>query len=149
LDGELIKMGLIQANSDPCVYYKERDVIVGVYVDDICLRGRREKIAVTKRLISDRFDVRELGRLFMFLSMRVSHSGLNATTIDQAGYAHGLLHNQGMEDCRGVMTPLILPKKLRNVEDEDTETDYQEKYRSTMGKLLYLANGTRPDLSFV
>jgi len=85
--------------------------------------------------------------------MRVIHSGLNATTIDQAGYAHELLQNEGMENCRGVMTPLILPKKLRNVEDEDTgetnETDCQEKYRSTMGSLLYLANGTRPDLSFV
>jgi hypothetical protein len=40
---QLKNIGLRQCTGDPCVYYAT-DLVVGVYVDDLLLVGKREEI---------------------------------------------------------------------------------------------------------
>ena len=50
----------------------EEPVIIAVYVDDILVAGRTDKIiAEVKTAIANRFDVKDMGKLHYFLGVKV------------------------------------------------------------------------------
>ena len=58
-----------------------------------------------------------------------------------------MLEKFGMEDAKSVATPCDANNKLVKVEDGE-ERIGQGIYQSTVGSLMYLATGTRPDIIF-
>lgn len=69
--------------------------------------------------------------------------------IDQLAFIKDLVIEKKLTDCNA---NVILIKTGLAIEIEDpknyNETDLQE-YQSLIGKLIYLAYGTRPDIAFI
>ena len=59
----------------------EEPVIIAVYVDDILVVGRTDKIiAEVKTAIANQFDIKDMGKLYYFLGVKVVQD-LEAGTI--------------------------------------------------------------------
>ena len=74
LDQYLKELGVLQSDSDPCVYIAAVDemAIVGIYVDDIVIAcGSEEQLKKFKSSICKRFNVKDLGKLHHFLGMKI------------------------------------------------------------------------------
>jgi len=125
--------------------YVGKDLIIAVYVDDLTLFGLKSEIDQVKRALSERLDVKDLGTAHMLLSLHICRPSEGVITMDQIHYLDEILKEFGMEDCRGKVSPLPV--------GEDKEADCnvscdQAKYGKAIGSLLYLANGTCPDVAF-
>ena len=65
----------MQSTSDPCIYKQDTGgeiFIVGAYVDDIVLAGQSDKkIKKVKDVLSQKFDMKDMGKLRYFLGTKV------------------------------------------------------------------------------
>ena len=69
-----LKMGFIQAMSDPCLYIASEGepFIIGIYVDDIPLVGKSDqRMAEVKKALAMQFEVKDVGELHYFLGMKI------------------------------------------------------------------------------
>ena len=104
-------MGFKQTSGDPCLYVhldSEGEMfLVGVYVDDIILRGKSNiKMSVVKKELSHKFEMKDLGPLHYFLVVKVIHKRESgAIWVGQPVYAEKILQRYGMQDSKPVSTP--------------------------------------------
>ena len=81
LDQHFRDMNLKQSNADPCTYISDgkETVIVAVHVDDFIIATENEEtMKAIKKLISEKFEVKDIGELKSFLGVHVKriHEGL-------------------------------------------------------------------------
>ena len=148
LDTHLRSLNLQQSQADPCVYTSrgEETVIVAIYVDDILIATENEKTMLkVKKMISEKFDVKDLGELRSFLGVKVEMLS-NGIWIGQPGYATKVLEKFDMIDAKPVSTPVDVSQKLNSASSEPAVD--RSHYQSAVGSLLYLSNWTRPDITF-
>ena len=67
---------LIRSEVDPCLYVSsdeggETDLLVAVYVDDLAILGRKQKVEDFKCAISSRHNMKDLGDLTRILGIEV------------------------------------------------------------------------------
>jgi len=92
-----------------------------------------------------KLDIRKLGNMTQFLSMTVNYEG-EQMTICQSDYIWSRLKDFHLENAVGRSAPLEINRD-DGMESGDEPYDV-EKYRKAVGKLLYLAVTTRPDIAF-
>ena len=152
LDKKLKNMGFKQCESDPCIYIKEAKeeyCVIAVYVDDLIVGGESEgNVERTKKIISDKFEVTDMGTLHYFLGVKVvQKASTGEIWIGQPNFTNELLKKFQMSESKPVETPcdpgMKLSKKTENEEEFDTI-----KYQSAVRSLLYLLTRSRPDLAF-
>ena len=152
LDKKLKDMGFKQCISDPCIYIKDTEegyCLIAVYVDDLIVGGENDKnIEYTKKTISDKFEVTDMGALHYFLGVKViQNPDTGEIWIGQPNFTRELLKKLKMAECKPVDTPsdpsIKLSKKTENEEEFD-----KVKYQSAIGSLLYLSTRSRPDIAF-
>ncbi|KAJ1523108.1 hypothetical protein ONE63_001001 [Megalurothrips usitatus] len=150
----LIKIGLIQCESDPCVYYQQ-DIIVGIHVDDMLVVGqwRSQRVRVRARsemeshCVPEEIKIKDLGPASLILSVRVTRKTDRSVKIDQNQYVEKVLEEFEAEDLFGHPAPL--PSKMERREHQNEENEFDDtKYRQAIGCILYAAGGTRPDLAY-
>src|SRR6266576_6688813 len=113
----------------------------------------------------------ELGEVWKFLGLQIERDIVNKTlTIHQTKYIENILKRFEMSDCHAVRTPIItnaaekqqIKSKERLVNSNNRKGRKAKKilensrgvetknfpYRETIGSLMYLANGSRPDLTY-
>ena len=149
LDEFLKEIGLKESIADPCVYYNiEQGLIVGVYVDDKFLIVRDTEVLNNfKTKLLNRFKARDLGEASEILSIKIERQTDGSVCLDQTAYAEEILNTFGMADCKPASTPLDAGTKFTK-ESENDSVRTNKPYREVVGSLLYLANGTRPDLAY-
>ena len=149
LHAYLTENGFKQNPADNCQYTKENQnekVIVIVWVDDLIIAGNNEEVVkCVKRMLTERFKMKDLGRLNYFLGIDFSQSE-GQVTMTQERYANKILSRFGMKDCKPRETPC--ESKLEFSDNAEKLAD-SRIYREAVGSLVYLATCTRPDLSFV
>lgn len=151
LNACLKDMGFTQSTSDPCIYMDTGGdgFCIGVYVDDLVLCGRSdERIREVKNILSQRFDIKDLGILHHFLGVTVEkNEEKKQIWIGQPTYTRNLLAKLGMQECKSVGTPVDVNSKLvKAVEAE--EAVEQQQFQSAIGSLMYLSVCTRPDIAY-
>ena len=155
LDKTLCKLGLQRAKSDPCIFFKsdsESLLIVAVYVDDLLiLSNSKNDKQHLKNELKQTFKMKDLGEAHHILGMRINRDREKGTiTLDQTSYIKNMLYSYGMEDCKEACTPLALGQTLSKEMSPKTEEDRrlmeEVPYRQAIGSLLYVAQGTRPDI---
>ncbi|XP_016186367.1 uncharacterized protein LOC107628073 [Arachis ipaensis] len=115
-----------------------------VYVDDLVITGNDEKeINQIKRILDEKFKIKDIGDLKFFLGMEGTRSK-KGIALYQRKYVMDLLKETRFEDCKPATTPLDYTVKLSR-EKEKLLKDHSG-YRKLVGRLLYLVN-TRPDIS--
>ena len=120
-------------------------VIACLYVDDMLIISRDISeildINATKRILENKFDMKDLGVADAILGIRI-HQTPQGLTLSQSHYIEKVL-NKFMEF--GIAkTPLDVNFVLRK---NKGESDSQLEYARVLGCLMYIMNFTRPDIA--
>ncbi|XP_072058161.1 uncharacterized mitochondrial protein AtMg00810-like [Arachis hypogaea] len=148
LKSVLVELGFKQCKPDYSLFTKSTPkgfTTVLIYVDDLILAGDDlNEIENVKKILDDRFWIKDIGDLKYFLSLEVARSQ-RGIDLYQQKYVLDLLKETGFEGCKPVPTPMDYGAKLSK-SDGKLLSD-STPYRRIIEKLLYLSN-TRPDISF-
>jgi hypothetical protein len=148
IDKTMKRAGLVPTNADPCVYVdKNTRTFVLIYVDDILIiSGNQERERQIKDVLSKAFRIKDFGLAKYCLGIQIEQNE-NEICLSQAGYIREILKRYRMEDCKPVLTPLAVGSKLSELHSEDDNEDTNFPFRELIGALMYVAVGTRPDIS--
>ncbi|MBW0535337.1 hypothetical protein O181_075052, partial [Austropuccinia psidii MF-1] len=149
LKGWLCQVGFSSCVLDPCIFFREGDhpVWLYVHVDDIAIFGKN--VSVFKEELKSKFEIKDISPADLMLGIKVTHSS-GCVSLDQAHFIESLLELYGMGSCKPVATPLLpnthlVPATKQEIEKFDM---LGVNYRSAIGSINYLSTGTRPDLSY-
>jgi hypothetical protein len=144
----LVTSGFQTSNVDFSLYVKKTDrgiVVIVIYVDDLIItKDSYVDIFNLKKLLKQKFEMKDLGELHYFLGIEVTQSPKGIWLL-QKQYALNKLSEYGMTGCKPISIPLEQNVKLSaDVGDlvEDTTM-----YRRIVGSLIYMTI-TRPDLNY-
>lgn len=148
LDAALLSFGLKKSEEDPCVYFAaDGNLIVAIYVDDFLIFFKDPTIRDELKLkLSTKFHMKDMGRAKTCVGMTIDYEK-DFISINQEAYANDVLKRFGMADCKPVGSPCDPSQKLISGTD-DLEETADIPYREAVGSLLFLVQGTRPDLAF-
>lgn len=149
----LIKLGFTETKYDPCLYVNRRNknyMFIGVYVDDIIIASKDEEwIKQMKKNLSEKFKMKDLNEINYCLGIEFAmNEKKNEIFLSQKKYITDLLFKYNMNESKPVVTPLDSSNILTKTEDVCEETMKSIPYRQLIGSLMYLAIGTRPDISY-
>ncbi|SOV03955.1 uncharacterized protein UDID_19367 [Ustilago sp. UG-2017a] len=147
-DRSLRRMGFFQVECTPCIYTKGQGkdmAIVVIYVDDtLVIAPRLETVLRVKKQISQRWKMEDSGEVSHFLSIKISRNRVMHTmTIGQSGYIDQVLAKHLDKRTKPTMVPMQSIPEGTLV----ASAAQQKEYPVIVGKLLWVANSTRPDLS--
>ena len=102
-----------------------------------------------KTILFRLLDVRLYGKLSIFIGWNLFYH-LNIIKLDQQGYIKEIFEQSGMLYANPTGTPLPKNADLSSANEVDHVLSKKDHptYRSIIGRFLYLATYTRPDLSF-
>ena len=146
-------LGFRRCKSDPILYcHSSKQLYVLAYVDDLLVAGDSEKPkefieALNKELLVKVTAKLDAGTEASFLGRRLRHNGDSIDLFMPQTYVDELLALYSMKDSNCVSTTGTA--SLKRLEDSDQASDKTEhaKYRTAVGKLLWMAF-VRPDCSF-
>lgn len=98
-------------------------------------------------------NLKDLGQVNEILGMYVEHEGATGNIrVSQKAYVRRIIEKFGMTSANPVSTPIEVGIRLSHEDEaaskEEKDEMKQTPYRELVGSLVYLANITRPDLSF-
>ena len=152
----LKREGFVTTDEVPTVFFKLSNngpCITSVYVDDTNAMGCPKAVDSTVNILKQNFKMKDFGTVTGCIGIQIDHLN-QGTFIHQTQMVDKILLCMGMVDAPMKQTPLAV-RNVRfdsdiyrsGVEDEEFYP-YIESYRSMIGMLSYLANTTRPDISF-
>ena len=101
-----------------------------------------------KRVLAEKFDIKDLGELKYFLRVSTHVNHKNGTVwISQPIHTKKVLKKYGMEYAKVIITPVDVGTKLVKA-STDSELFDPVLYQSAVGSLLYLSTKTRPDIAY-
>ena len=156
IDAFLKGNGYKCSTADSCLYIKSikedngqvKFVIIALYVDDILIvSNNNEMLNAEKKLLGQKFDMVDQGKLHYILGMSIHRDRAAKTLkIKQSKYLESVLKKFDMENCKPVSTPLEPGRKFVKLQENETPVDVQ-RYQMAIGCLTYAATATRPDIA--
>jgi hypothetical protein len=154
---DLLSIGFKTSPLDPCVYIKERKgqspILIGLFVDDFFLlcEDDAERKDIFNRL-SKEFELQDLGWLRSCLGIRFTQNK-GITKMDQTEYIEETIIGEHQFDKikHFVATPFIgqpLTPLDEEITTEDGDPMSLKEYQEICGKLIWVSDQTRPDISF-
>ncbi|KAM2294258.1 hypothetical protein ACFX1S_034183 [Malus domestica] len=152
----LIKEGYTNNVICPCVFIKKSNsgfAIVAVYVDDMNLVETLEELNKTVEYLKSEFEMKDLGKTKYCLGLQIEHYA-SGILVHQSAYIEKIHKRFGMNRAYPLSTLIVMRsldiKKDQFPPKEDDEMVLGPKvpYLSAIGALLYLAQCTRPDITF-
>jgi hypothetical protein len=145
----LVTSGFQTSNANFSLYVKKTNhgiIVIIIYVDDLIIIGDNNvDIFDLKKLLKQKFEMKDLGELRYFLGIEVIQSPKGIWLL-QRQYALNKLSEYGMTGCKPISIPLEQNVKLSA--DEGDLVEDTTMYRRIVGSLIYMTI-TRPDLSYV
>lgn len=157
LDSVLIRNGFQRLLVDPCVYFDitlPKMTFVAVFIDDLLIfTNDQQKKLFLKKKLSERFKMTDLGESNFCVGLRLTRDRAKGTIfLDQKRHIADLLLKFNMVDCNPVDTPMDPNQKLSKSMSPQSPSEREEMsripYQELIGGLLYIAQGTRPDITF-
>ena len=149
-DDIVLSNGFLLNQADKCVYSKfdkfGKGIIICLYVDDMLLFGTsQDQIDETKKFLSSKFSMKDLGEAEVILGIRIIKEAPNRISITQSHYIEKVLKRFNYGNCTPVSTPMdpnvkLLPNRGKTVS--------QLEYSKVIGCLMYAMISTRPDIAF-
>ena len=155
-DKVLRQLGLTQAEPDECLYLGN-NVTVVVYVDDFLIVGNHSDAESLMSLICSRMKVDRRGGLvkagdkITMLGINIVHTG-TGFILSQKAKTQEFVDAFTNDRSASSSTPMDdwrLKEWFAAHEQGGEKAVDRTKYLQAIGKLLYLATATRPDLAFV
>ena len=148
----LVKYGFTQNLADPGCFIITVDdhlYVLAVYVDDCVLFGKSGPfIAMFKADFGKRFKIEDLGAVSWLLGCEITRDRKNRILrIGQRQFCVDMLEQFGMLDCSPTGTPLSARTTDGPPIKSPPLNTKKFDYPALVGKLLYLSNCTRPDIT--
>jgi hypothetical protein len=141
-------IGFKPSTADSSVFINERGVIIALYVDDTLVFGKATKdIDWTKRKLKRFHPMKDSGLAKKILGNRITWLPNGSVRLDQEFYATQMLNEFGMNHSKDRILPLG-PSTNLFADSQRLPKDLHSKFRSIIGRLIFLAGGTRPDIQF-
>ena len=156
LSDYLINKGYVNNVICPCVFIKKTIsgfVIIAVYVDDLNIIGTENEINEATVYLKEEFEMKDLGKTKYCLGLQIEHMH-NGIFVHQSNYTEKILKRFNMDKANPLSTPMVVRSlnietdPFRPCEENEEILDSEFPYLSAIGALMYLANCTRPDISF-
>ncbi|KAE8192250.1 hypothetical protein A4X06_0g6265 [Tilletia controversa] len=154
LKARLLLAGYEQVGSEPCLFVRfgaGGSVILAVYVDDIVIAARgQEGVAKVKAEFASWYKITDNGGLSHILGMRVDHDPRTRTAkLGQTAYIDFLVRKYKMESETALPTPMTDASRQLgpNLSGQASKSEVHD-FAALIGCLLWLAQGTRPDIAF-
>lgn len=152
-NGELIKLGFVSSESDPCMYInKSRELIVLVYVDDISIVSpSKQQIEWFKKQFAKAFKIKDLGELKKLLGIEIERDRATRTIrLSQTTYIKKVLEGLDMGEDRHRGKPDIPLNGYDYISPASPEEEHIDRidYSRVVGKLMHMMVYTRPDIAF-
>jgi hypothetical protein len=144
----LLSKGFIMGKVDTTLFTKKigNDLFVlQIYVDDIIFGSTNQDICEEfGKMMASEFEMCMIGELSYFLSLQIKQLK-NDIFVSQGKYIKDMLKKFGMEDAKGISTPMGTNGNL----DSDVSGNMvdQKMYWSMIGSQLYVT-APRPDVMF-
>jgi hypothetical protein len=159
LDKFLKSLGYNSSSIDECLYVKHvnnKTIYLPLYVDDtlaIYHHSIEHIWLADKQALSNKFSVKDIGDCEWILHMAITRDRMNKTiSLSQETYIKSILEQHNMLDIKPVNNPhwvndiTICPD---NIEPQLLNESEHHLYRSIVGSMLYAANITRIDISYI
>lgn len=145
----IISLGFDRSKHDNCLYTKTNkmaQVYILLYVDDLLIcSSNYDELVKVKQKLSHRFEMTDLGKIKNFLGIEVEYiQDTKVMSLNQKTYIKSLTEKYQITESKSYKTPMEMNLKLELSESYDSNI----KYRNLIGALLYISQGTRPDISY-
>lgn len=150
----LTSAGYTRSVLDPCVYFKfvnnKKKIFIAIYVDDVliftnCLELKHE----LHNILTSNFKMKDLGVAKFCVGLHITRDRKNNIIyVDQTKYIEELLEKFGMTQCNAIDTPSDPNQRLSKEARVDNFDPDVVPYQQAVGCILYLTQGTRPDIAF-
>lgn len=150
LSDALVNFGLLKSNLDPCVFFgKEKMLVIAVYVDDMLIFYRsRDNLDEIKKYLNEKFHMKDIGHATECIGLKINQFS-EKIEVDQTKYIEEVIRRFNQVDEKVAKTPSDPNVKLSiKMVDEQNEITGRVPYQEAVGSLLYIAQGTRPDIAF-
>ncbi len=142
--------GWAQSNVDACLFTKLHDdgqrTWIITYVDDLIISGSSERhIRACKQQIKESFEAEDLGPLTWYLGLHLTSPADGVLHIAQTQAINDIVNDYNLAAAASVSTPMRVGIDASSISEQP---DRRLPFRNLVGSLLYLANRTRPDVSF-
>jgi hypothetical protein len=156
----LVSMDYFVSPCDPAVFYRYEDdgqkSYLFVFVDDIIIAHSSQlHIDSIKEELSGHLEITDCGQLHCFTAIEIVRGMDQSVFIHQATYADSLIKKFHTFDTSKAtpLPPGVQFSKLQSSQHENATHPNNLpadplKYRQLIGSLAYLANQTRPDISY-
>ncbi|UYV61059.1 hypothetical protein LAZ67_1003272 [Cordylochernes scorpioides] len=152
----LIKFDLKPSISDSCVYTmkcKQAYILLAIYVDDclICSVNKQHLDDIVQYLNSN-FEIKTFTADY-FLGLQIYRDRTTKILfLHQASYIERTLEHYNLLEIKLQSVPSDpyskLTKKMCPTDNQEIEEMNKIPYRQTIGSLMYLMTGTRPDIAY-
>ncbi|KAH9649116.1 hypothetical protein KPL70_025868 [Citrus sinensis] len=156
-DEFMVTHGFIRCSYDCCVYYKllkdDLYIYLLLYVDDMLIACKiREEIEDLKKILSSKFDMKNLGIAKKILGVEIERNrAAGLMFLSQRKYLTRVLHLFQMLNSKPVVTPLAAHFRLNNLQSPKTSEEKLKMedvpYANAVGCLMYAMVLTRPYIS--
>ena len=149
-------IGFSRCDSDWSVYTRRSPSAFSMSatsVDDIIVASdSQQESDLCARQINDKFLTTDCGDAEWILGCRITRCrSKRLLMIDQSQFVCSILRDFGLENCNPVKTPCPdwrLTKDMCPRNDAEQEIANALPYRTLVGKCMYLATCTRPDIAY-
>lgn len=157
LDAAIKSIGFRQSEIDLCVYYLIKGKLmtfIAVHVDDLMIFSNDKEVrSHLKNQLSAQFKMTDLGTATYCVGFHVTRDReAGKIYLDQEKHIRELLIKFNMNDCKTATTPgdpnQRLTKDMSPKTSEELEEMFNVPYQNAVGGLLYIAQGTRPDIAY-
>jgi hypothetical protein len=142
----LLCLGFCQSQADCCLFWR-CDCIILIYVDDCRIFAPSQStIDQVIAALSNTYNLQDEGDISACLGVQVTKDPNNDTiTLTQPGLIGQVIQDVGLTDfSKGEETPA---DSLLHADKDGAPRHESWNYPSIIGKLNYIANNTRPDIS--
>jgi len=138
-------MNFKRSEADPCLYWKENIFIIS-WIDDLLIVGPSAGVQATKNEFAKRFDTVDVGDLSEYIGCKITPTA-NGFKITQPILIQSFVDEFGIVESNHT-TPAVPGQVLVNCDiNQQVNPALQAKFRTGVGKLLYLQRWSRPDIS--
>ncbi|GAX74918.1 hypothetical protein CEUSTIGMA_g2364.t1 [Chlamydomonas eustigma] len=146
----LTGLGFTQSEADPAMYFQavngQLEVIL-THVDDLLIASADlDRVQWIKHPLKQQVDIKDMGPASYYLAMEISRRD-GRIHLTQKKYTKELLDRFAPMGLWGRESPLEDKLQLSRKEGERLCDKQAARYRETVGGLMYLQTGTRPDLA--
>jgi len=150
LDAKLTKKGYLRLEANPCVYIwrvGEDFAIITVWVDDLLIFATT--VELKNKVISDvesEWQITDLGEPSKIVGIEITRTP-ESIAISSSNYIESILQKEGLGKSNSVSTPLD-PNVPIEPNPEGNIGDRSNSFARLLGELQYIANATRPDITY-